>query len=54
MNCSGMLLLMDAQARDQWYKSLENKDLPVISEESIYSTFEQLHHDKEAWGDQCF
>lgn len=46
MNRSGMLSLMDAQARDQWYKSLESKDLPAISEESIYSTFEQLHHDK--------
>lgn len=46
MNRSGMLSLMDAQACDQWYKSLESKDLPVISEESIYSTFEQLHHDK--------
>ncbi|MDQ9127452.1 DUF4942 domain-containing protein [Serratia fonticola] len=46
MNRSGMLSLMDAQARDQWYKSLESKDVPAISEESIYSTFEQLHHDK--------
>ncbi|MGQ6550890.1 DUF4942 domain-containing protein [Serratia sp. IR-2025] len=46
MSRSGMLSLMDAQARDQWYKSLESKDLPAISEESIYSTFEQLHYDK--------
>ncbi|CAI1540294.1 Uncharacterised protein [Serratia fonticola] len=46
MNRSGMLSLMDAQARDQWYKNLESKDFPVISEGSIYSTFEQLHHDK--------
>ncbi|CAI1541473.1 Uncharacterised protein [Serratia fonticola] len=46
MNRSGMLALMDAQARDQWYRSLESKDLPTVSEESIYSTFEQLHRDK--------
>lgn len=47
MNRSGMLALMDAQARDQWYRSLESKEMPVISEERIYySTFEQLHRDK--------
>ena len=43
---SGMLSLMDAQARDQWYKSLEEGDLPVISEANILSTFEQLHQSK--------
>ena len=43
---SGMLSLMDAQARDQWRKNLEEGDLPVISEENILSTFEQLHHSK--------
>ncbi|HFV9291755.1 TPA: DUF4942 domain-containing protein [Serratia fonticola] len=46
MQRSGMLSLMDGQARDQWYRSLESKDLPAISEKSIYSTFEQLHKDK--------
>lgn len=46
MQRSGMLSLMDGQARDQWYKSLESKDLPTVSEESIYSTFEQLHREK--------
>jgi hypothetical protein len=46
MKKSGMLSIMDAQARDQWYRNLESKDLPAISEESIYSTFEQLHCDK--------
>ncbi|WP_431221635.1 DUF4942 domain-containing protein [Serratia sp. L9] len=46
MKKSGMFAIMDAQARDQWYRNLENKDLPAISEESIYSTFEQLHRDK--------
>lgn len=46
MKKSGMLSIMDAKARDQWYRNLESKDLPAISEESIYSTFEQLHRDK--------
>ncbi|VXC71467.1 Restriction endonuclease subunit M [Enterobacterales bacterium 8AC] len=46
MKKSGMLSIMDAQARDQWYRNLESKDVPAISEESIYSTFEQLHRDK--------
>ncbi|UAN30522.1 DUF4942 domain-containing protein [Enterobacter sp. JBIWA005] len=46
MNKSGMLALMDAQARDQWYNSLEKDDIPAISEENILSTFKQLHHSK--------
>ncbi|MDQ9126130.1 DUF4942 domain-containing protein [Serratia fonticola] len=46
MKKSGMLAIMDAQARDQWYRNLESKDVPAISEDSIYSTFEQLHRDK--------
>lgn len=46
MQRSGMLSLMDGQAHDQWYRSLESKDLPTVSEESIYSTFEQLSRDK--------
>lgn len=40
---SGMMALMDAQARDQWHKNLEEGDLPAISEANILSTFEQLH-----------
>ncbi|WAT07359.1 DUF4942 domain-containing protein [Rouxiella badensis] len=40
---SGMIALMDAQARDQWHKNLEEGDLPAISEANILSTFEQLH-----------
>ena len=48
MNKSGMLSLMDAQARDEWHKSLEKDDIPAISEENILSTFEQLNHDKQA------
>lgn len=37
---------MDAQAREQWYNSLEKDDTPTISEENILSTFEQLHLNK--------
>lgn len=43
---SGMMALMDAQARDQWHKNLEEGDLPAISEANILSTFEQLHQNK--------
>ncbi|HDG9808928.1 TPA: DUF4942 domain-containing protein [Raoultella planticola] len=43
---SGMMALMDAQARDQWHKSLEEGDLPTISEANILSTFELLHLNK--------
>lgn len=43
---SGMMALMDAQARDQWHKNLEEGDLPAISEANILSTFEQLHRNK--------
>lgn len=43
---SGMIALMDAQARDQWDKNLEEGELPAISEANILSTFEQLHLNK--------
>ncbi|AWQ20157.1 restriction endonuclease subunit M [Pantoea ananatis] len=43
---SGMMALMDTQARDQWHKNLEEGDLPAISEANILSTFEQLHLNK--------
>ncbi|MBZ7830702.1 DUF4942 domain-containing protein [Raoultella planticola] len=43
---SGMMALMDAQARDQWHKNLEEGELPAISEVNILSTFEQLHRNK--------
>ena len=43
---SGMLSLMDAQARDQWHQNLEDGDLPAISQANILSTFEQLHQSK--------
>ncbi|EHJ0336021.1 DUF4942 domain-containing protein [Salmonella enterica] len=47
MKKSGMLSLMDAQARDQWYRNLEGDDIPAISETNILSTFEQLHQSKD-------
>ncbi|WP_436883295.1 DUF4942 domain-containing protein [Enterobacter asburiae] len=46
MQRSGMQSLMDAQARDEWYNSLEKEDIPAISEANIISTFEQLHLNK--------
>lgn len=46
MKKSGMLSLMDAQARDQWNKNLEGDDLPEISEANIMATFERLHRSK--------
>ncbi|PLC59986.1 restriction endonuclease subunit M [Citrobacter sp. L55] len=46
MKKSGMLSVMDAQARDQWYNSLEKDDIPAVSEKNILSTFEQLHQNK--------
>ena len=48
MKKSGMLSLMDAAAREQWYNSLEKDDSPAVSEENIMSTFEQLHLNKGA------
>ncbi len=44
---SGMLALMDAEAREQWYKNLEEGDLPAINEDNIFSAFEQLHLNKQ-------
>ncbi|MDZ4920028.1 DUF4942 domain-containing protein, partial [Escherichia coli] len=41
------LSLMDAQARDTWYRSLEYDNFPEISEANILSTFEQLHQNKD-------
>ncbi|MDK9587279.1 DUF4942 domain-containing protein [Lelliottia wanjuensis] len=46
MKKSGMLSLMDAQARDQWDRNLEGDDIPEISEANILSTFKQLHNSK--------
>ncbi|HEB6949362.1 TPA: DUF4942 domain-containing protein [Salmonella enterica subsp. enterica serovar Hvittingfoss] len=46
MQKSGMLSLMDAQARDEWYKNLEGEDIPAVSEANILSTFKQLHLNK--------
>ncbi|WP_434477983.1 DUF4942 domain-containing protein, partial [Escherichia coli] len=39
--------LMDAQARETWYRSLEYDNFPEISEANILSTFEQLHQNKD-------
>ncbi|WP_050311461.1 DUF4942 domain-containing protein, partial [Yersinia intermedia] len=47
MKKSGMLSIMDAQARDQWYRNLESDTIPTISEANILSTFEQLHQSKD-------
>ncbi|EMQ4917212.1 DUF4942 domain-containing protein, partial [Escherichia coli] len=47
MQRSGMLSLMDAQARDTWYRSLEYDNFPEISEANIWNTFEQLHQNKD-------
>jgi hypothetical protein len=44
---SGMISLMDAQARDEWYKNLDEEELPEISDANILATFEQLHQSKE-------
>ncbi|CQJ66981.1 z1226 protein [Yersinia intermedia] len=44
---SGMLSLMDAQARDQWYRNLEGDNIPAVSEANILSTFGQLHQQKD-------
>lgn len=43
---SGMMALMDAEAREQWHQNLEECDLPTISEANVLSTFEQLHLNK--------
>uniref|UniRef100_UPI000D10919E DUF4942 domain-containing protein n=1 Tax=Escherichia coli TaxID=562 RepID=UPI000D10919E len=47
MQRSGMLSLMDAQARDEWYRSLEVDNFPEISEANILSTSEQLHRNRD-------
>lgn len=46
MQRSGMLALMDAQARNEWYQNLEDNKFPEISEANILSTFKQLHDNR--------
>lgn len=46
MKKSGMLSLMDAQAREKWDRNLEGDNIPAISEANILITFEQLHLNK--------
>lgn len=38
---------MDAQAREQWYNSLEKDYIPAVSEANILNTFEQLYQSKD-------
>ena len=47
MKKSGMLSLMDSQARERWDRNLEGDEIPAISEANILSTFEQLHQSKD-------
>ena len=47
MKKSGMIALMDAASRDEWERSLEQDNIPAITEENILSTFKQLHHSKD-------
>lgn len=46
MNQSGMLTLMDEQARDAWNASLENEDFPEITHDNILASFQQLNNEK--------
>lgn len=46
MKKSGMMALMDAQARNEWCNSLEKDDIPAVSEANILNTFEQLHQNQ--------
>lgn len=43
---SGMLSLMDGQARTEWHQNLEDNNFPEISEANILNTFKQLHNSK--------
>ncbi|EKM0372879.1 DUF4942 domain-containing protein [Cronobacter turicensis] len=46
MQQSGMLALMDDQARSEWHQNLEDNKFPEISEVNILATFKQLHDTK--------
>ncbi len=46
MKKSRMLSLIDAEARNHCYNSLEKDDIPEVSQENILNTFEQVHHSK--------
>ena len=47
MKRSGMLSIMDAQVREQWYNSLEEGDLPAISETNIrYNPAKNIYEDE--------
>ncbi|WP_083275048.1 DUF4942 domain-containing protein [Edwardsiella hoshinae] len=47
MTRSGMLALMDAQARDEWLRNLESHGFPEGSAANIHATFKQLFEDRE-------
>jgi len=42
MNESGLFSLMDAKAREQWNETLDKGPIPVVSRETIETTFRQL------------
>ncbi|EOZ6414538.1 DUF4942 domain-containing protein [Cronobacter turicensis] len=46
MQQSGMLALMDDQARSEWHQNLEDNKFPEISEANILATFKQQHDTK--------
>ncbi len=48
MKKSGMLSLMDDQARTEWDTHLERGEYPEITHDNILASFEQLNHEKEA------
>lgn len=47
MNESGMRSLMDAKAREEWDKSLQDGNFPLFTLENIMSTFESLHGSRD-------
>lgn len=47
MNKSGMLSLMDDEARTKWSRDLEFGDFPEITYENIQASFQQLNLEKE-------
>lgn len=48
MHKSGMLSLMDDQARTQWSNSLERGEFPEVTFDNIHASFKQLNNEKDA------
>lgn len=46
MNKSGMLTLMDEQARSEWQNNLQNGHYPEVTYDNIMASFEQLDREK--------